>query len=201
MQSVDSAALLTYVDVAAVIKIIDAGVKIAPDAEARDKWPKVRDALNLNTFTTAVFTSGFSGKDWGSESYIGMDADRTGLAMLLSRAPISDAAIKAVPQDSVSATLFSLDAGAVYKEIRRIVSAVDPQQVKQMDQSVNEASQILGVDIVNDLIASFGSEWTLLFQRPRRQFRHAGHDDSQFLGGQPPAGFGQGRRRDGETGG
>jgi len=92
--------LVGYVDMQRIVKATDETIQHINQPEPTAIWPKVRDALGLGGITQGVWTSGFDGKDWCEESFVGTNGGKAGLLALLNASPLTDDALAAVPKSA-----------------------------------------------------------------------------------------------------
>ena len=67
------------------------------DPTAREQWPKIRDAVNLGGIGAVVCTSGFEGKDWAGQVFVGINGPHTGILSMLGTDTVGDDQLKVVP--------------------------------------------------------------------------------------------------------
>ena len=148
-----------FVDVAAMMKLIDRGVAEAGDPDVGRNWPKVRDALGLAGARSAAFTVGFDKKDFVTDVFVDAPAPRKGLLAMLDATPLTDDALRAIPQDAIAAGVFRFDATGLLTHLRTIANEVEPGAARQMDDGLAQVNQMLEMDVEKDLFGSLGSEW------------------------------------------
>lgn len=152
-------AMTFYLDAAKLVATVDTAItQFAPD-EAKQNWPKIRDALALGSLKQAIAASGFDGKEWGSDLFIAAPAPRAGLLAMLDAKPLSDDIFLAIPKNATMAGADHLNLIALLQGIRKIAAKIDPGVVEQMDSGLRSVSEAVGVDIETDFLGSFGDEW------------------------------------------
>jgi len=154
-----SAAVVVYQDIASVRQAALNAVAKGEDQKARELAPKIVEAYGLNGLTQAAFSSGFAGKKWEDQFYLGIDGPRKGILTLFDAKAIDLADLKIVPKNAPGVSAYRLDFANLWKQIRDGVGAVDPEQLKQFDQGVAMAEQQIKLSIEKDIIAPLGSEW------------------------------------------
>jgi len=152
-------AFAAYVDAESLLSLADQAVNAGPDASAKENWPKLRDALSLSGIKRIGVTSGFDGKDWGSEAFISAPAPRKGLLAMLEAQPLSEQALAMVPKTASTASVGCFDASKLLPAIRQTAGNFDPKAQGQIDQFLEQLHQNVGVDVQKDLLEAFGDEW------------------------------------------
>ncbi len=148
-----------YLDGEQLVATVDAAVaQLAPE-EAKQNWPKVRDALALGSLKQAMAASGFNGKEWGSEMFIAAPAPRKGLLAMLDSKPLSDDMFLAIPKNATMAGASHLNLVGLLQSVRKMAAQIDPDAAQQLDGGLHSVSQALDVDIETDFLGSFGDEW------------------------------------------
>lgn len=153
------AAFTGYVDFDRIRELINTAVDRNGDDQARRMWPKVRDATGFRDLHNLVWTSGFDGKSWADQAFIAAPAPRHGLLALCDAAPVSDEALKSIPQSATLAGAGSVDGAKVLDTIRQVAREVDPQAGDMLDQVLKQASDTVGLSIEDDLLKALGDEW------------------------------------------
>ena len=153
------AVLTSYADVEKFVALVD---KFAPSAgmEVQDAWPKVRDALGIAGVKRVIGTEGFDGKEWASQLFIAAPEPRSCLiGSMLSGKPLGDEVFKVIPQNATLAGATFFDLNAFVSNIRAAVANFDPDTAKQIDGTLEQINQAIGMDVQKDLLASFGDQW------------------------------------------
>src|SRR5205823_12824374 len=123
------------------------------------KVPLAMDIMGITGMTQMAMISGFDGKVWSDESFIGMSGPKKGLLALLDSTPLSDGLLAMVPKDAVAMSAWKMDLQKMFNEVRTGVGKVDLNAQKQLDQGLLQANQGLGTDIETDILAPLGDEW------------------------------------------
>lgn len=129
------------------------------DPDVKAEWPRIRDALGLEGLKQVAFTAGFRDKRWETNVFVAAPAPRKGLLKLLEAEPVTDDTLKLIPRTAQIAGAVNIDPARILAEARNVAGQLDPEARQDIDRGLQEVSQVLGVDIENDLIASVGKEW------------------------------------------
>src|SRR5439155_342927 len=103
-------ACVGYVDVTRIVDLISTGVDREGPAEAKQNWPKAREALGLDGLKQVIWTSGFDGRDWADHVFVAAQGAHKGLLTLLDAPPVTDEALAAIPQTATQAGVAKFDA-------------------------------------------------------------------------------------------
>lgn len=148
-----------YVDAEAIVRMVDGFAALGAPPPQQHVWRNVRQIIGLGSVRQIAFTGGFDGKDWVTEGFVGAPAPRQGLLALMDGEPVSEEALKLIPQDVTLASVCRLDFAKAIARARTSVNAVDAEWGQTVDQVVAMGNQWAGIDIERDLFASLGEEW------------------------------------------
>lgn len=152
--------LVAYIDTRGVISLIDQAIEAEGNpAEVIETWQKVRSALGLDGLNAAAWSSGFDGKDWRGDLFIGAPAPRVGLLALFEGDPITDAQLEAVPAEATWMMAARFDLGVLLDTVRQAVGEISPDAAPMIEQALAQANQMTGVNLEADLIRGLGSAW------------------------------------------
>jgi hypothetical protein len=151
--------MVVYADGRGLVSLIDTLVQLDANPSDLKTWRSVRSALGLEGFNSAVWSAGFDGKDWRTDSFIDAPAPRSGLLAMMDGQPITDAELQAVPAEATWMLATRFDLGALLDTVRQVVQEIDPQAVQQIDAVLAQGSEMTGVDLEADLIRGLGSAW------------------------------------------
>jgi len=154
------AALTCYVSVPEIVKTVDRGAAMVGTADEA-RWAKIRDGLNLGAFGAVVVTSGFDGKDWMSQGFVGLKGPRTGLATLLDAKAVSEGTLKVVPQGATFVAAGRFDASRFVNELVSVVGKVDEGSQAEMEDGFKQVGQLLSADLRKDVLPALGDEWVI----------------------------------------
>ncbi|MFI5381899.1 MAG: DUF3352 domain-containing protein [Tepidisphaerales bacterium] len=158
----DPVAIL-YIDAEAVLAQINDGLAAAGNLEATAEWNKIRDILGLPGLKRIILTGGFDGRDWSTQAFIAAPAPRQGLVSFLESKPVTDDALKLIPQTAIAAGVERLDLAAALDVIRSMVAATDAKGVAEFDRELAKANKAIGFDLRKDLFEALGTEWAYYF--------------------------------------
>jgi hypothetical protein len=156
-------AMAAYADMTKAIAQVNEALAKLPDvpADAKEKLPVLLDTFGVNGLTQMALVSGFDGKGWTDQSFVGMSGPKKGFLALMDSPPISNALLALVPKDAVAFSAWKLDLQKILTETRAAISKVDLNAQQQLDNGLKQANQELGLDIEKDFFAPLGDEWVL----------------------------------------
>jgi prepilin-type processing-associated H-X9-DG protein len=160
-------AMAAYVDVTKIVAMINDALAKIPDApaEIKQKVPLALDVAGITGLTQVAMVSGFDGKGWSDQSFVGMAGPRKGLLALLDSTPISDGLLTLVPKDAAAFAAWKLDLLKIFNEVRTGIGKVDAPTQQQVDAAIGAANKAIGLNIEKDILAPLGEEW-VLYQAP-----------------------------------
>ena len=150
-----------YLDFAKGTALLNETFAKVPSMTASDraKAPVIFEALGLNGLTQMAMVSGFDGKEWSGQSFLGVSGPHKGLLALLGSQPLSDAALGLVPKDAATFSAVKFDPQGIFTELRTVLGTIDSGAVGQFDAALAQAPAQIGFNIEQDLIAPLGDEW------------------------------------------
>jgi prepilin-type processing-associated H-X9-DG protein len=151
--------LVFYADFQKAWSLVDDIVDFGNNAQAKEKWPKVRDALGLPNLRRMVMTSGFDGSDWVSDVFVELPSPRKGIFAALEGKPMSDEMLKQIPADSAMAFGGSIDLSALIDAIRTAAGEIDPEGAQNVDKVIGLASMYIGRNLQTEVLAPLGDHW------------------------------------------
>jgi len=155
-------AVVAYVDVEGGLANLDAAVQANDEqGQVAAAWKRGRDASGITGLKRFVYSAGFVGEEWESQSFIDAPAPRTGLLKLLEPMPIDPALLARIPGDATNASVGQFDFALLISTIRDITTAVDPQAGKVVQQALGVLSMSIGRQIERDLLAPLGTQWAI----------------------------------------
>jgi len=154
-------AFASYMDMAKVLAMVNDGMAKQPDMppDMRAKATAVIDALGVKSLTQMAAVSGFEGKGWSEQGFVGVTGPRKGILSLFDGTPLSDTVLAMVPKDAASFSAGKFDLHKAFVEIRTGVGGVDKEAGKQLDDAIAEANKQTSLDIDKDIFAALGDEW------------------------------------------
>lgn len=151
---------VVYIDGVALLKQVNTTVAKAPNRQAAEQWPKIRQQLGLDGFKAGIWTAAFEDKSWSTRAFIAAPAPRTGVMKFMESEPLPEDTLKAVPQTAVIAGAGRFNLVTSFDALRELVAGIDPGAARQFDRAVQEGNRQLGIDIRQDLLAPLGDTWT-----------------------------------------
>jgi prepilin-type processing-associated H-X9-DG protein len=160
-------ALASYVDMSKGLANVKAALEKAPDMSARDRAmvSQVMEILGVDGLTQMVMASGFDGKEWTDESFVGIKGAPQGLVSLLGGQPLSAGALSAVPKDAVFCSTMKVDLKQLFSDVRAAVGKIDAGALKEFDASLAMGNQAVGFNIEQDVIGALGDE-SVIYRAP-----------------------------------
>ncbi|HEY4330820.1 MAG TPA: hypothetical protein VGN88_13850, partial [Phycisphaerae bacterium] len=154
-------AFATYMDMTRGLALFNDVIAKIPNMppDARTKVTTLVDLLGVSGMTQMAAASGFDGKEWVSQSFMGLTGTRKGIVAMAGKNPLSDAALSVVPKDAVSFSAIKFDPHQEYQELRNILGQVDPNIVQMIDSTLTQARSQFDLDLDQDILAPLGDEW------------------------------------------
>lgn len=161
--NVNMPAVAFYADVQKGVAMVNEALEKIPDAppEVKEKAGIVIDALGFNGMRQIAMQSGFDGKGWTDQAFVGYAGEKKGIAGLASGTPISDATLAAVPQDAAAFSAGSMDLHKLFTEMRTVIGKVDQNAGQSFDEAMTQGNQALGIDIEKDFLSPLGNQWVI----------------------------------------
>ena len=152
-------ALAAYLNVPRLLTV--AGESIEREGGDVEEFRRAVATLGLDGVSSGVSASGFSGQDFASAAFLGLDADRRGLTRLLPEpgAALDDRALAAIPSDSTLVAAGQLRLDQVVDVLRQLVAEFDPEAAAEFEQGVGLAGMFAGADLERDVLGQFGDTW------------------------------------------
>jgi prepilin-type processing-associated H-X9-DG protein len=151
---------VAYVDVEGGVEQIDQVIANFAPAEAKQKWPAIREATGIATLKRLIWTGAFDEKEWASQAFVEAPEPRAGLVKaLLDSPPLSDATLKAIPRTATMASAGHFDFGGLLGTIREMVKKIDAGAGADFEQGLDEIKQAIGMDLQADILNTLGDEW------------------------------------------
>src|SRR2546423_489883 len=150
--------LAFYVNAEGILATAEQIIKQQGDEQVKANWPKVRDTLGLGGLKRIIYTGGFDGKDWLDAVFISAPAPRVGLLKLADSAPLTPDLLKIAPKTSTYLAAGRFNLAGLVGAIREGIGQFSPEARQQIDQGLQQVSQMLGMDIEKDLLGSLGDQ-------------------------------------------
>ena len=151
--------IIVYADFQKLWTLVDDIVELTNNAEGKDKWPKVRDALALTNLRRLIMTAGFEGSDWTSQAFVEIPSPRKGIFAALEGKPMSDEMLKQIPADAAMAFGGSIDLAGLIDAIRTAAGEIDPEGAQNVDKVIGLASMYIGRNLQTEVLAPLGDHW------------------------------------------
>ncbi len=152
-------AAIVYLDIEAILAMVNQLVQMGGDPQAMEMWPKVRDAIGLQGLQRLVLTGGFENKGWATQAFLAAPSPRPGMLTMLDAKPVSDDMLRLIPGSATSMAAGRFDLAKLVVEIRNAVGKIDPQAQVMFDKGLGGARMFLAMDVQRDLLQTFGDEW------------------------------------------
>ena len=153
--------IVGYANFTAMWKQVDSFVKQFAPPEDQGRWPQLRDGLGLPGLHHMAMTAGFSGPNWSEQAFIDAPAPRQGLIAMLDAPPLDENLLRRIPATSTDAAAASLDLAAALEGIITAVQQVNPDAAPQVQQSLDQVNQMLGLNLQKDFLGAFGPQWAV----------------------------------------
>ncbi|MEM6314759.1 MAG: hypothetical protein AAF743_11760, partial [Planctomycetota bacterium] len=155
--------VVAYVDVQAMLRMIDDVVEEGGDREAQQNWPVLRDALGLAGIDFAVGSGAFDAdRDglWVTRGFLAAESPRAGL-LGFNDGPLDTEILAAVPQDATFLNANKFDLQAFFDTIKATATAIDPEADATIRQVLGFANLFVGRNIERDIFQQLGPEWAV----------------------------------------
>lgn len=156
----DKPVLSAYVNPAGVVDLIDRSpVKGARARQERENWIKIRDALHLGDARALAWTGTFDGRDWSARAFLAAPAPRKGIWSAIDAKPVSDDALKLVPQTATVVSAGTFDPARLLAGVRATAGQIDPKSPANIDDALDRFRTMTGLDLQRDLLEPLGDQW------------------------------------------
>lgn len=151
-----------YVDVARVKAVVESftGGPAPPGAKAASPVQKISAALGVDKVHAVAGAVRVIDRGLYTKAKVFTPAPHRGLLLALAGKPLSDADLATLPADSLYACAINLSPKDAYDELRRVVGAISPQADQQLARGLAQVDKMLGLSIVEDVLANLGDTWT-----------------------------------------
>jgi prepilin-type processing-associated H-X9-DG protein len=151
--------LAFYINAEGILATADQIINREGGPDLKTNWPKVRDTLGLAGLKRIIYTGGFDGKDWLDAVFVAAPAPRAGLLKLAESAPLAPDLLKIAPKTSTYVAAGRFNIAGLVAQMREGIGQFSPEARQQMDQGLQQVSQMLGMDVEKDLLGSLGDQW------------------------------------------
>lgn len=149
--------LVAYGDMESLTALVDQAMTVIPAAAG--KWHAIRQTLGLGGLKRMVWSAGFDGQEFGTRGFILAPAPRTGLLQLIDTGPMSEVALRTVPQSATMLVAGKADFAKLLTMFRTIGGKLDPTIPDKVNSGLAIANVVAGMNIETDLLQSLGDEW------------------------------------------
>lgn len=154
--------VVAYLDLPAVTTLVrDVLAQEVGDAQELQQINAVFDVLNLEGLGPALYTAGYDGRRWRTETFVAAPAPRTGLAALLDAPALTADDLAIAPASASWVGAASFDLGRLMDLIREAVNAAGPEAADPFEDALAQVSGMINADVENQLIRGLGTSWTL----------------------------------------
>lgn len=150
---------IAYVDGEGVVGQIEEGTQRLWSASRRAEWTRIRNEWGLSGIKALILTGGFEGRDWSTQVFVAVPTPRPPAWADLQSPPLSDTILKCIPVSCTWSSAWHMDLALIAKNLRD--AETDPQAIRELEQFMAEARQMLGFDLQKDLLPALGSEWAM----------------------------------------
>jgi hypothetical protein len=151
--------LTMYINCEHIWSIIDNVVEAKGDKDAKEYWPKIREASGLPGLKRILATGAFDGKDWMEQAFVESAGPRTGLMSMLDVKPLSEDFLKLAPADANTMFAGTFDIAKFLGVIRTAIAQVDPQAGEISEKVVGALSLYVGRDFQKEVLDPLGEHW------------------------------------------
>ncbi len=155
-----------YLDVSRLLAIIEKMEPVGPAepkaAEGDGSFRKILKASGVDGVTALAGTVRIVDRGVYEKCRIFSPAPHRGMMLLMAGKPLGPDALAWIPADADVAAVMNLDPSRLLAEIKRVAGVISPDAASQLDGVLATASEAVGVDIENELLAHMGDEWTFV---------------------------------------
>lgn len=158
VNSADGESVIAYADVAGAI------AAFAPAMSGNDR--AVLDALGVTDVRAIGLATTLARDGVFDTVFIDTPAEKRGILRLLEMPQGPLATIDSAPEGTLLYFGVHIDPREIASEVRRIAAIAEPGSVEEMDRGLAEAREKLGFDPIEDLVGSFGDEFSFFLRAP-----------------------------------
>lgn len=158
VKSADGESVVAYADVAGAI------AAFAPAMSGNDR--AVLDALGVSDVRAIGLATTLARDGVFDTVFIDTPAEKRGILRLLEMPQGPLATIDSAPEGTLLYFGVHIDPREIVSEVRRIAAIAEPGSVEEMDRGLAEAREKLGFDPIEDLVGSFGDEFSFFLRAP-----------------------------------
>lgn len=150
---------ILYVDAEGVIGQVNQLMNMAPDPQAKQLWPAIRDSLGLGGLKRIIGTCGFDGQDWSGQLFIAAPAPRSGILAMADGRPVSDDILKVIPATATMASAGRCDLAKLATGIRDVAGKISADAQQNIDSALAAIRNKTGLDLQKDILEPLGDQW------------------------------------------
>ncbi|HEX3357232.1 MAG TPA: hypothetical protein VHS31_09695 [Tepidisphaeraceae bacterium] len=147
-----------YVNFEHVWSLVDAAIQKG-DAQAKEYWPRIRDASGLAGLKRLILTGAFNGKDWMDQAFIEAPSPHAGLLTLMDSQPLTDDLLRVAPADADQMSAGDLNFAKLLSVLRAAVTQVDPNAGAMVEKVIGAISLYVGRDFQKEVLEPIGEHW------------------------------------------
>ncbi|MCA9267596.1 MAG: hypothetical protein KDA41_03965, partial [Planctomycetales bacterium] len=147
---------LSYANVTAISASV---AKAFGDGDEAAQALHVIDALGLGAVSNYVSVTGLDDAGFVSRTQVGLEGKPTGVLALLDAEGLTDEDLAPIPLDSTIAMAWRLDLQEALGQAEATAERIDPSAAEELREGIDMASQMLGLDVEQDLLAGLGDAW------------------------------------------
>ncbi len=151
-------AALVYVDVQRIAKRVGPVVK----ALVGDDWDKeaapMLSLLGLDAIERVALADVPQGVNWRTEFFVKL-SERRGLFSLIQDAPTSHRFAAYTPENAFYYVAERGDMVRYFDDLMKWGAKIDPRATQEAREMIARYNKVLGIDLRNDFMQSFGDEW------------------------------------------
>lgn len=151
--------IIAYVNAEAILALADQAIAAGGDPQAKELWPKIKEATGLSGLRQMVLAEGFDGKEWGVQAFIGAPSPRVGLVSMMEYPPLTEDLYNSIPRGATFAGAVQFDLARLITEVRAAAARISPEAAKVVDQVLGAGQLFLAMNIQRDLAEPLGSQW------------------------------------------
>ena len=152
------AAFTAFFDAEKVIAMASTVLNINP--RTGPTWRAVLMSTGIAGVKRVLVTSGFDGKEWGTQAFIEAPQPRMGLlATLLESEPVSEDLLKWAPKSSNWVMATRVDIAQMMAAVRGAIARIEPSASKEVESMLAAFTTETGVDLQKDVFAPLGDQW------------------------------------------
>jgi prepilin-type processing-associated H-X9-DG protein len=151
--------LFGYIDTNKLLAVVDDAVAAGDNDQAKDAWPKVRDASGLLGLKHIAFGAEFDGRDWATQAFVDVPSPRVGLLTVIEPKAIDKELLGRIPSTVGFAQIAQLDLGGLVNQARTMFAAARPDGAMMFDKVTAFVQLFIGRNPRTDIIDPLGSQW------------------------------------------